>query len=248
MDPALGDNELVRSFYTHWFAIDPTARDLFPPDMAAQRAAFGQALWWVLGEVIEQRTEEPVEFLAQLGRDHRKYGVREQHYLTLQTALSSSFRSHLSDQWDAALDEAAHDAVALVTGLMSGAAEAEAGPAWWDGTVVEHLRVSREISVVRLHLDRPMDYHPGQFVNVGAAVPAPLALSQPCHPGRSGRHDRVPRPRGAGRDGQHGDRRRDASRRPVADIGTARCDGDRSRVAATCSWWPAAPDWPPCER
>lgn len=166
MDPALGDNELVRSFYTHWFAIDPAARDLFPPDMAAQRAAFGQALWWVLGEVIEQRTEEPVEFLAQLGRDHRKYGVREQHYLTLQTALSSSFRSHLSDQWDAALDEAAHDVVALVTGLMSGAAEAEAGPAWWDGTVVEHLRVSREISVVRLHLDRPMDYHPGQFVNV----------------------------------------------------------------------------------
>jgi NAD(P)H-flavin reductase len=49
---------------------------------------------------------------------------------------------------------------------MSGAAETETGPAWWDGTVIEHQRVSREISVVRLHLDRPMGYHPGQFVNV----------------------------------------------------------------------------------
>ena len=166
VDPMFGDNELVRQFYTDWFALDPAVRDMFPPDMGAQRSSFGRALWWVLGEVIEQRTEEPIAFLAQLGRDHRKYGVREQHYLTLQQALYSSFRSHFADRWDAALDEAAHDVVALVTGLMSGAAEAEAGPAWWDGTVIEHQRVSREISVVRLHLDRPMDYQPGQFVNV----------------------------------------------------------------------------------
>ncbi len=166
IDPVFGDNEVVRRFYTDWFALDPTARDMFPPDMTAQRASFGRALWWVLGEVIEQRTEEPIAFLAQLGRDHRKYGVREEHYITLQKALHSSFRSHLIDRWDAALDEAAHDMVALVTGLMSGAAETETGPAWWDGTVIEHQRVSREISVVRLHLDRPMGYHPGQFVNV----------------------------------------------------------------------------------
>ena len=52
---------------------------------------------------------------------------------------------------------------------MSGAAEAEHGPAWWDGTVVEHLRVSRDLAVVRLQLDSPMPYHAGQYVNV--AVP-----------------------------------------------------------------------------
>jgi NAD(P)H-flavin reductase/hemoglobin-like flavoprotein len=166
IDPVLGDNELVRRFYTRWFAIDPAVRDLFPPDMGAQRASFGHALWWVLGEFIEQRTREPVAFLAQLGRDHRKYGVREQHYSSLQQALYSSFRSHLIDRWETALEETTRDVVALVTGVMSGAAEAEAGPAWWDGTVIEHHRVSRDISVVRLHLDRPMDYHPGQYVNV----------------------------------------------------------------------------------
>jgi NAD(P)H-flavin reductase len=49
---------------------------------------------------------------------------------------------------------------------MNGAADAEHGPAWWDGTVIEHHRVSRDLAVVRLQLDRPMHYHPGQYVNI----------------------------------------------------------------------------------
>ncbi|MBV9513929.1 MAG: 2-polyprenylphenol hydroxylase [Mycobacteriaceae bacterium] len=166
MDPQSPDNDVIHRFYSRWFEIDPAIRDLFPPDMVDQRAAFAHVLWWVLGELIAQRTEEPVAFLAQLGRDHRKYGVREEHYTTLRSALHTSFRTHLIDRWDDALDEAATDAVALITGLMSGAADAEAGPAWWDGTVIEHNRVSRDIAVVRLQLDRPMDYLPGQYVNV----------------------------------------------------------------------------------
>jgi NAD(P)H-flavin reductase/hemoglobin-like flavoprotein len=166
IDPPSADNELVSGFYTRWFALDPTIRDLFPPDMVGQRAAFGHALWWVLGELIAQRSREPVAFLAQLGRDHRKYGVGQEHYTTLRDALYTSFRSQLIDRWDDALDKTTQDTVALIAGVMSGAADAEAGPAWWDGTVIEHNRVSRDIAVVRLHLDRPMDYRPGQYVNV----------------------------------------------------------------------------------
>jgi NAD(P)H-flavin reductase len=81
-------------------------------------------------------------------------------------ALYSSVRSHLIGNWDPAFEEAARDAITLIVGVMSGAADAEAGPAWWDGTVVEHQRVSRDLAVVRLQLDRPMDYQPGQYVNV----------------------------------------------------------------------------------
>ena len=40
VDPALGSDELIRRFYTRWFAIDMSVRDLFPPDMTAQRNAF----------------------------------------------------------------------------------------------------------------------------------------------------------------------------------------------------------------
>jgi hypothetical protein len=39
-------------------------------------------LKWIYGELVAQRAEDPVAFLAQLGRDHRKYGVLPEHYET----------------------------------------------------------------------------------------------------------------------------------------------------------------------
>ncbi len=168
IDPDDG-NGLIGRFYIRWFSFDVSPRDLFPPDMAAQRAAFAQALKWIYGELVAQRSEEPVAFLAQLGRDHRKYGVLPEHYQTLGQALYATLRYALADAWTDAVDAAAQQSLNLITGVMSGAAEAEHGPAWWDGTVVEHLRASRDLAVVRLQLDSPMPYHPGQYVNV--AVP-----------------------------------------------------------------------------
>jgi NAD(P)H-flavin reductase/hemoglobin-like flavoprotein len=160
---------LIHRFYSRWFDLDVSTRDLFPPDMAGQRAAFAQALHWVYGELVAQRAEAPVAFLAQLGRDHRQYGVQPAHYETLRRALYSTLRGQLAHRWTDAVDEAARQSLNLITGVMSGAADAEDGPAWWDGTVIEHLRVSRDLAVVRLHLDRPLPYHPGQYVN--AAIP-----------------------------------------------------------------------------
>jgi NAD(P)H-flavin reductase/hemoglobin-like flavoprotein len=162
-------NGLIGRFYNRWFASDASPRDLFPPDMGAQRAAFAQALKWLYGELVAQRSQEPVAFLAQLGRDHRKYGVQPEHYEGLGQALYATLRDALADSWDDAVDAAALQSLNLITGVMSGAAEAEQGPAWWDGTVVERLRVSRDLAVVRLQLDNPMPYHAGQYVNV--AVP-----------------------------------------------------------------------------
>ncbi len=166
VDPRQGSDELIRRFYNHWFATDMSVRDLFPPDMDAQRTAFAQALTWLFGELIAQRAEEPVAFLAQLGRDHRKYGVRPRHYDSMQQALNTTLHNHLVDSWDDKLAEAAQDAVALIIGVMRGAADAEKGPPYCDGTVIEHIRASRDISVVRLQLDQPMFYHPGQYVTV----------------------------------------------------------------------------------
>ncbi len=163
---AFAGEELVRRFYDRWFALDVSVRDLFPPDLDAQRAAFAHAMRWVYGELVEQRAAEPVAFLAQLGRDHRKYGVLPGHYDTLRRALHATLRTHLGDAWTDAVEAAATQSLNLITGVMSGAADAEEGPAWWDATVIEHNRVSRDLAVVRLRLDRPMHYYPGQYVNV----------------------------------------------------------------------------------
>ena len=166
VDPALGSDRLIRDFYNRWFAIDTSVRDLFPPDMDTQRTAFAHAVTYVLGELVAQRAQEPVAFLAQLGRDHRKYGVVQPHYDTMRNALTHTFRMHLAKSWDEKLAEATHDAVTLMTGVMCGAADAEKGPPFCDGTVIEHIRATRDVSVVRLQLDRPLLYHPGQYVTV----------------------------------------------------------------------------------
>jgi NAD(P)H-flavin reductase/hemoglobin-like flavoprotein len=165
-DPQRGSDDLINRFYTLWFVTDISARDLFPPDMGHQRAAFGHALTWLFGEFVEQRAQEPVAFLAQLGRDHRKYAVTQRHYDTMQDALLRSLQEHLGDRWDDRLAGTARDALALIIGVMRGSADAEKGPPFRDATVVEHIRVTRDVSIVRLQLDRPLFYHPGQYVTV----------------------------------------------------------------------------------
>ena len=79
----------MRQFYAAWFTIDDAVREKFPPDLTHQRQAFGHALRWVLGELVAQRAQEPVAFLAQLGRDHRKYGVSPRHYDTMRRACTA---------------------------------------------------------------------------------------------------------------------------------------------------------------
>lgn len=169
VDPAHGGDDVIGRFYNRWFASDLSARDMFPPELATQRTAFSQALFWVLGEFIEQRAEEPVAFLAQLGRDHRKYGVGQQHYAALHDALLATLRDELGASWDARVAEATTHAVDLIVGVMRGAADAEQTAPYVDGTVVEHLRVTRDVSVVRLQLDQALSYHAGQYV--AAQVP-----------------------------------------------------------------------------
>jgi len=166
VDPDGGSDELIHRFYTRWFAFDTSARDLFPPDMEKQRAAFAHALTWLFGELIAQRAEEPVAFLAQLGRDHRKYGVTQRHYDTMREALDTTLRSHLHDQWNDRLEATTRDAVTLIIGVMRGAADAEKGLPYRDGAVIEHVRTTRDVSVIRLQLEQPLYYHPGQYVPV----------------------------------------------------------------------------------
>ena len=159
-------DELIGRFYTCWFAIDPSVRDMFPPDMAGQRALFRQVLDWVLGEFIEQRADEPVAFLTQLGRDHRKYGVTPQHYETLAHALYATLSATGAQRWTPAVDDAARQAINFIAGVMRGAAQAETGPAAWGASILEHHRVSRDLAVIRLQLHQPMDFLPGQYVKV----------------------------------------------------------------------------------
>ena len=102
-------------------------------------------------------------------------------------ALYTTLHAHLIENWDDKLDDTARAALDLFVGVMRGAADAEQGPPFCDGTVVELNRVSRDISVVRLQLDQPLSYSPRPVRHRPcAAVAAPLAISQSGHPPEPG--------------------------------------------------------------
>ena len=125
-------DRFTTDLYTRLFALDPDLRGLFGATLTHQRRAFFGVIDHVL-EVIPAPTgqDEIVDFLAQLGRDHRKFGVLPAHYPLMCTALIGEFRALLDGYWDGDTEETVTQAMMLTTGVMRGAAEMASGPPTW---------------------------------------------------------------------------------------------------------------------
>ncbi|WP_054812416.1 globin domain-containing protein [Nocardia arizonensis] len=160
-----GPEKLASSFYATLFSDYPHARDFFPAAMDSQRDRLVKAISYTL-----DRLEEPdrlLPFLAQLGRDHRKYGVKPEHYVAVATSLKTAMRRFTdTEMWTEEIDTAWDEGLAVIAETMIEAAEEETTPAVWTGTVVERRVVLRNLIVVRLRLDQPMNYAAGQYVSV----------------------------------------------------------------------------------
>ncbi|QBJ95942.1 flavoprotein [Rhodococcus sp. ABRD24] len=158
-------DRFARTFYAQFFARVPHCRSLFPAGMDGQRAKLVAALEYIVRGLDD--TESMLPFLAQLGRDHRKYGVEREHYAAAGNALLDAMRETDSDEpWSPDRDAAWRELVALITTTMSDAADADDYPALWEGTVVSHERVLRDLAVIRLETDSPIPYAAGQYVSV----------------------------------------------------------------------------------
>ncbi len=160
-----GQEKLARSFYSILFTDYPQARDFFPAAMDAQRDRLVKAIGYAL-----DRLEEPnklLPFLAQLGRDHRKYGVQREHYAAVANSLKTAMRLYAgTEMWTDEVDRAWDEGLTIIGDTMIGAAEKETTPPVWTGTVVESRAVLRNLSIVRLQLDQPMQYAAGQYMSV----------------------------------------------------------------------------------
>jgi hemoglobin-like flavoprotein len=160
---ALGD-AVPAFFYAVLFVAHPELRDLFPVSMAAQR----DRLFGALGRVVSQvdNADALVPYVAQLGRDHRRFDVRPEHYPAVGQALLTTLEHFLGDEWtpDVAADwQAAYGVLAQV--MVEAAEAAKATPAWWDAEVVAHERRSPEIAVLQIV--------PGQRYGFLPASPSP---------------------------------------------------------------------------
>lgn len=109
-------------FYERLFDIDPSTRALFAKaDMAAQRSKLLQALGIIVADLERPDALAPV--LQSMGRRHLAYGVRKRHYASVGDALLWSFGEGLGDDWTREAEAAWRRAYALVSELMSRAAE-----------------------------------------------------------------------------------------------------------------------------
>jgi hemoglobin-like flavoprotein len=108
-------------FYANLFDADPSLRPLFKTDFKSQGAKLMQMIGAAVGLLDKPHVLMPV--LRQLGERHAGYGVRKEHYATVQFALLKTLEQGLGEEFGPATREAWVTMLSLVSGLMIEAAE-----------------------------------------------------------------------------------------------------------------------------
>ncbi|TDQ05320.1 globin domain-containing protein [Labedaea rhizosphaerae] len=157
-------DEMAKYFYEKLFSIAPETRDMFPVTMSVQRVRLLRSLMHIVQRF--DRPDELVPFLRQLGRDHRKFGVITSHYESFGMALLAAIKHFAGDAWTAEVEHAWAEAFTIVARSMLDAAAMDDGPAYWQATVIDHQRLSRDLAILRVKADYPVPYRPGQYVSV----------------------------------------------------------------------------------
>jgi NAD(P)H-flavin reductase/hemoglobin-like flavoprotein len=152
-------------FYSLLFTANPELRAMFPLAMDEQRralsAALGRCAWSM------DHPQSLHEYLAELGRDHRKYGVQERHYQVFGETLATALRLLNGPDWKQETAAAWHTAVSHICSVMAAAAqEAADEPPWWVAEVIRHERRCPDLAVLTVRPSQPFSYQPGQYLSI----------------------------------------------------------------------------------
>ena len=167
--------DLFRTLAQRYFLDDcPEARFLFPTDDSTAHADLAAALIFVFNHSNADGSLTPklVSILEQLGRDHRKFQVADNHYERFGNALNRALKIVGAHAPTYAIT-AAEKAITATLETMRRAAKEEDDtglPATWTGEVIETQRRSRYISVVRLVSETPPPFAPGQYLPVTCSL------------------------------------------------------------------------------
>jgi NAD(P)H-flavin reductase len=153
-------------FYGWLFANHPELRELFPPAMDEQRDRLFSALTQIVQSL--RTPEQMAVYLAQLGRDHRKYSVKPEMYGAVGSALIATLRAFAGSAFTQAAEDAWVSTYNVGSDIMIKAAE-EAGantPAFWHAEVVNHERRGHDLAIVTVAPEERFNYRAGQHVTV----------------------------------------------------------------------------------
>ncbi|MEV8455757.1 globin domain-containing protein [Streptomyces sp. NPDC052095] len=168
--------ELIADLYRVLFERHPYLRALFPESMAFQRDHLASIFHYLIGNL--HRTDELIRVFGQLGRDHRKLGVRPAQFAAFEEALFEALRLRAGIRWTGALEDAWLRMLRLaVSAMVRGADEAIAEPPSWEATVVAHELRAPGLAVLRVRPHQPYAFEAGQY----ASLESPL-LEQAWRP------------------------------------------------------------------
>jgi hemoglobin-like flavoprotein len=107
-------------FYTRLFTLDPSLKSLFKGDMKAQ----GRKLMTMIGTAVNglSKLDSLVPAVQDLGRRHVNYGVKDQHYDTVASALLWTLEQGLGDAFTKDVKAAWTAVYGVLAGTMKDAA------------------------------------------------------------------------------------------------------------------------------
>ncbi len=163
---ASSGEKAVAYFYGRLFAATPRLRGLFPAAMDYQRDRLLCALLQITQRLSNRAALS--EYLAQLGRDHRKYGVQAEDYPAVGEALLATFAKFAGDQWTPAAAEGWAATYQQAADIMKAAAEEAAGktPPWWLAEVTRHEVRAPGLAVITVRPESRLPYQAGQHVSI----------------------------------------------------------------------------------
>ncbi|MFH8293510.1 globin domain-containing protein [Streptomyces sp. NPDC018059] len=159
-------DQVTSYFYALLFTRHPDLRPMFPAAMDTQRDRLLKALLTAAEHI--DHTDVLVSYLKNLGRGHRKYGTRPEHYPAVGECLIGSLSRYASAIWDEETEAAWVRTYTTISQVMiDAAAEDELrAPAWWFAEVVSHDLRTPDIAVVTVRPDQPYPFLAGQYTSL----------------------------------------------------------------------------------
>lgn len=159
-------DKVTSYFYALLFVRHPHLRNLFPAAMDTQRDRLFKALLTAAEHI--DNTDSLIAYLQNLGRGHRKYGTRPEHYPAVGECLIGALGRYASTVWDERTEAAWVRAYTTISQVMIDAAAADEllAPAWWRAEVVSHDLRTPDIAVITARPDQPYPFLAGQYTTV----------------------------------------------------------------------------------
>ncbi|WP_196218044.1 globin domain-containing protein [Streptomyces blattellae] len=159
-------DKVTSYFYALLFVRHPDLRSLFPAAMDTQRDRLLKALLTAAEHI--DNAPVLVEYLQNLGRGHRKYGTRAEHYPAVGECLIGALSRYAEPIWDAETEAAWVRAYTMISQVMIDAAAADElrAPAWWYAEVVSHDLRTPDVAVITVRPDQPYPFLAGQYASL----------------------------------------------------------------------------------